>query len=202
MKLRYSPTSPYVRKVVVTAIELGLDDRIERIATNAHDPSSGLAQDNPLGKVPCLILDNGDRLYDSPVICAYLDSLHGGAPLIPAEGEARWRALRQEALADGIQDAAILRMIEAVRRPEQYSWPAWIEAQRGKMMRAVDVLEAGAGQLAGPLTLGQIAVGVALGYLDFRFAADDWRQGRPNLTAWHKEFATRPSMERTVPKDA
>lgn len=202
MKLRFSPTSPYVRKVVVTAMERGLDGQIERIPTNTRDPQSGLSGDNPLGKVPCLILDNGERLFDSPVICAYLDSLAEGEPLIPATGEARWRALRQEALADGIQDAALLRMGEAMRRPEQYRWPAFIEAQRKKVVRALDTLELEVDQLNGPLTLGQIAVGCALGYLDLRFAEDDWRSGRPKLAAWYEDFVARPSMMATVPKEA
>ena len=202
MKLRFSPTSPYVRKVVVTAMERGLDDRIERIPTNTRDPKSDLANDNPLGKVPCLILDNGERLFDSPVICAYLDSLADGEPLIPAKGEARWQVLRQEALADGIQDAALLRMGESVRRPEQFRWPAFVEAQRNKVVRALDTLEQEADQLNGPLTLGQIAIGCALGYLDLRFAEDDWRPGRPKLAAWYEGFAARPSMVATVPKEA
>src|SRR3546814_4963738 len=111
MKLRYSPTSPYVRKVNVVAIETGLQDRIERVPTVTADPASGLAKDNPLGKVPVLITDDGMRLYDSPVICEYLDSLHEGPKLIPTEGIARWVTLSQQALADGLLDAAILRLL-------------------------------------------------------------------------------------------
>ncbi len=201
MKLCYSPTSPYVRKVVVTAAERGLDDRIERIATNAHDPKSELSTINPLGKVPALILDDGTALYDSPVICEYLDSLGEGAGLLPPPGPARWTALRQQALADGIMDAAILRMLETVRRPEPLRWAGWIELQKGKVMRALDSLERHAGDLNGPPTLGQIAVGCALGYLDFRFAADNWRVGRPGLAAWYEGFARRPSMAASAPPE-
>ncbi len=116
MKLRYSPTSPYTRKVVVTAAELGLGDRIERIPTNTRDPNSDLPRDNPLGKIPTLITDEGDRLYDSPVVCEYLDSLHDGTRLFPPAGGARWRALRLQALGDGIIDATILCVVEG-RRP-------------------------------------------------------------------------------------
>jgi len=201
MQLRYSPTSPYVRKVLVTAIERGLDKQIERISTSAADPSSGLSNDNPLGKVPALIMDDGEGLYDSPVICEYLDSLHQEAKLFPAEGPARWRALRQQALCDGILDAAILRMLESKRRPEALRWPDWIALQSGKVSRAVDRLEAEAAHLEGPLTIGQIAVGCTLGYLDFRFGDEDWRPAHPKLAAWHAEFAKRPSMLETVPKD-
>jgi len=201
MKLRYSPTSPYVRKVTVSAIELGLAERIERIPTNTSDPKSGLANDNPLAKVPALILDDGEVLYDSPVICEYLDSQHTGTKLIPAAGPARWRALRQQALCDGILDAAILRMLEVKRRPEALRWADWISLHGGKMKRAVDRLETEAADLKGPLTLGQIAAGCTLGYLDFRYADEDWRPAHPKLAAWYKEFAQRPSMLATIPKD-
>ena len=202
MKLRFSPTSPYVRKVTVAAIELGLDGRIERIPTDTRDPKSDLAQVNPLGKVPALVTDDGEVLYDSPVICEYLDSLNDGPRLFPADGPARWQALRQQVLGDGILDAAILRMVETRRRPDALRWPGWTELQAGKIRRALDSLERQAGQLDGPLTIGQITVGCALGYLDFRFAEDAWRAGRPGLAAWYEGFAARPSMRDTVPNEA
>src|SRR3990167_1033017 len=111
MKLRYSPTSPYVRKVSVTLIETGLDKNIERVATSVWDPKTDIGKDNPLGKIPTLITDDGAVLYDSPVICEYLDGLHKGPKLFPASGEARWRALRLQALGDGMTDAGILRLL-------------------------------------------------------------------------------------------
>ena len=208
MKLRYSPTSPYVRKVLVAAIELGLAGRIERVPTDTQDRDSGLAEHNPLGKVPALILDGGGVLYDSPVICEYLDSLHDGPRLFPAAGSARWTALRQQALGDGIMDAAVLRMLETLRRPEALRWQRWIAHQTAKVTRALDQFEAEAaklegaleGALEGPPTIGQIAAGCALGYLDFRFPDLDWRSGRPRLAAWHENFAQRPSMQETTPK--
>ncbi len=201
MQLRYSPTSPYVRKVSVSAIELGLAGRIERIPTDTLDPNSDLAEHNPLVKVPALILEGGEVLYDSPVICEYLDSLHDGAKIFPPAGPERWTALRQQALGDGILDAAILRMLETLRRPEALRWRGWIDRQTGKVTRALDRLEAEAEALEGPLTIGQITIGCALGYLDFRFADDKWRSGRPNLAAWHEDFAGRPSMQETDPQE-
>ena len=200
MQLRYSPTSPYVRKVSVCAIELGLAERIERIPTDTLDPNSDLAEHNPLVKVPALILEGGEVLYDSPVICEYLDSLHDGAKIFPPAGPERWTALRRQALGDGILDAAILRMLETLRRPEALRWRGWIDKQTGKVTRALDRLEAEAEALEGPLTIGQITIGCALGYLDFRFADDKWRAGRPNLAAWHEDFAGRPSMQETDPQ--
>jgi len=202
MKLRYSPTSPYVRKVTVTAHETGLHDRIERVPTVTTDPASGLAKDNPLGKVPTLITDAGESLIDSPVICEYLDSLHKGSKLVPA-GPARWTALRREALADGILDAAVSRMQES-RRPANEQSPAWIEKQKTVIGRALDAFEVEADRLgdpAGAVDIGQITIAVALGYLDFRFAGDDWRKGRPRLAAWYERFSRRPAMVATVPKD-
>ena len=200
MKLRYSPTSPYVRKVSVTAIELGLAGRIERIPTDTQDRDSGIAEQNPLGKVPALILDDGGVLYDSPVICEYLDSLHDGPKLFPAEGPERWTALRQQALGDGILDAAILRMLEMVRRPEKLRWQGWIAHQTAKVTRALDQFEAEAATLSGPLTIGHITAGCALGYLDFRVPETDWRDGRPKLAAWYENFTQRPALRETVPQ--
>lgn len=201
MKLRHSTTSPYVRKVVVLACELGLDGRIERIPTNTQDPESDHARDNPLGKVPVLITDDGERLYDSPVICEYLDSLHDGPKAYPPSGAARWQALRLQALADGILDAAVARMLETKRRPEALRWPDWISLQSGKIAGALDRLESEADCLEEPVTIGQVAVGCALGYLDFRFPGEDWRGAHPKLAGWYQGFAQRPSMQQTRPRE-
>lgn len=200
MQLRHSPASPYVRKVMVTAIETGLESRIEVVPTDVWSADTDIGAVNPLGKVPTLTTDDGEILYDSPVICAYLDSLHDGAKLLPAAGAAHWRAQRQQALADGLLDAAVLVRLEARRPPEQQS-PAWRDRQQAVVNRALDQLEADAEALEGPVTIGQIAVGCALGYLDFRFADDGWRRDRPRLAAWYEAFAKRPSMRATVPHD-
>jgi glutathione S-transferase len=199
MKLRYSPTSPYVRKVTVTAIETGLDKKIERVFTM---PASApdLPKHNPLGKVPTLILDNGDCLIDSPVIVEYLDSLHSGAKIVPTSGNARWKALRLQALADGILDAGVLRLMET-RRPANEQSKAWIEKQRTVIARSLDWLESHAAELDDAMTIGNLTVAIAGDYLDFRFGADDWREDRPKLAAWQKRFAARPSMRETYPKD-
>lgn len=200
MKLFHSPTSPYVRKVVVTAIECGLDSRIERVPGNYRDPKAPLHAQNPLGKVPALILDDGQRIFDSPVICEYLDSLHGGTKIVPPSGFDRWAALRRQALADGILDAAVLRLLEG-RRPANEQSPAWIARQKAAIDRALDALEGEAAQFGDGVTIGHITVGVALGYLDFRFSGDKWRDRCPNLARWYERFAQRPSMSGTVPKD-
>lgn len=201
MKLRYSPTSPYVRKVMVTAMEAGLDDRIERVETDVWSPDTDIAEDNPLGKVPALVADDGTVFCDSPTICDYLDSLHGGPRLIPAEGPARWQALNLHALASGVMDAAVARVVESRARPEALRYDGWLERQKGKIGRALDSLDqqAAGGALDGPVTIGTITVGCALGYLDLRFAADAWRDGRPALDAWYGAFSRRPAMQATVP---
>jgi glutathione S-transferase len=202
MKLRYSPASPYVRKVMVTAIELGLDGRIEKVRTavNPTQENAELARENPLAKIPALTTDDGAVLYDSPVICEYLDSQHSGAKVFPPAGPARWAALRQQALGDGILDAGILWRYENINRPEGLRWKDWTEGQMRKIRQGVAGLEAELGQLSGPLTIGQITAGCALGYLDFRFASEDWRTGHPKLAAWYEDFARRKSMQATVPQ--
>ena len=202
MKLRYSATSPYVRKVVVLALETGLDHRIERVPTSAAPTKASpeIAAENPLGKVPSLTTDDGQHLYDSPVICEYLDSLHEGGRAFPTPGPLRWTALRQQALADGILDASLLVRYEMGRSADK-QWDEWMAGQKRKVVQALDALEAEAARLGDAVTIGTISIGCALGYLDFRFAADDWRRGRPTLAAWYEKFAARPSMAATMPKD-
>jgi glutathione S-transferase len=200
MKLRYSPTSPYVRKVTVVAHETGLIGRIELVPTNVWAVDTDIGRDNPLGKVPALTTDGGEVLFDSPVICEYLDSLHDGTKLYPPAGGARWTALRRQALADGMLDAGVLRRLESLRKePERSS--AWIERQRAAVERALDALEEEASALGQTVTIGHVAIGCALGWFDFRFPADDWRARRPALAGWYAAFAGRPSMKKTVPKD-
>lgn len=200
MKLRFSPTSPYVRKVVITALELGIDDRIQRIPTNPWATDSDLPADNPLGKVPVLMTDDGLTLYDSPVICEYLDHVFGDSRLLPTDGAARWTILRQQALCDGILDAAILRRLES-QRPLARQSVDWCELQASAVDAALDALEADVADWDELINLGQISAGCALGYLDFRFSEDLWRATRPRLAGWYEEFAKRPAMQATVPQD-
>lgn len=204
MKLRYSPTSPYVRKVMVVALETGVAERIERIPTMVAPtkPNEEVARENPLVKVPALTTDDGLVLYDSPVICEYLDTLHDGPKLFPASGKARWLALRQQALGDGILDAAILGRYE-ILRPKEYQWQDWLDAQMRKVRGALAALEmeAEAGDLGGPLTIGHITIACALGYLDFRYASEAWRTKHRRLAVWADEVAERKSIQLTVPKD-
>lgn len=200
MKLYFSGTSPFVRKIAVLAAEAGLEGKIQKAPASVLGPGSEVAKDNPLGKVPCLITDDGQALYDSPVICEYLDSLHGGAKLFPA-GAARWVALRRQALGDGIMDAAVARVMES-RRPENERSPASQEKQRKVIAGALDSLEAEADRLGDPkgaTDIGAITVACALGYMDLRHGADNWRQGRPKLEKWYEAYAQRPSMSATVP---
>lgn len=200
MKLYYSTTSPYVRKVLITAIELGLRERIEIVPVD-NSPvtqSAALNQANPVGKIPALITDDGATFYDSRVICEYLDSLHQGARLFPASGDARWDALRQQALADGVMDAAVLARYETWLRPAPLRWDEWTEGQSDKIERGLDVLEGQVAGLAGALTIGTISIACALGYLDLRLGHLGWRDRRPQLSSWLAEFARRPSFQSTT----
>jgi len=201
MRLRYSPTSPYVRKVTASAHELGLFDRLELLPTNPWDPATDLAEDNPLCKVPTLLLDDGEALYDSPVICEYLDHLAGGGRLIPAPGPARWRVLRDEALGDGVIDAAVLLFVERNKRDEGMRSAWWQELQQLTVSRSLDQLEGAVARFAGEPDIGQLTVGVALGYLDFRFSELGWRDGRTQLADWYTGFSRRPSLQATTPRD-
>jgi glutathione S-transferase len=201
MRLHYSPRSPYARKVVVVAREAGLIEQIE-IASTSVSPvtvNHEVAAQNPLGKIPSLVIDGGEVLYDSRVICQYLDSRHAGHKLYPHDGPARWIALRREALADGICDASLLARYETVLRPEDRQWQDWIDGQNRKVHRALDRLATEVESFAVMPDIGQIAIAVALGYRDFRFPDDDWRATRPKLAHWYEGFAKRPSMQATMP---
>jgi glutathione S-transferase len=202
MKLHFARPSPYVRKVRAVAIELGLDDRIELLerAMTPVAPEAALNADNPLGKIPCLVTDDNEALYDSRVICAYLDSLAEGRSVIPANGPERWTALRREALADGVLDAAVGRRYETFLRPKEKQWEDWIEAQRRKGERALDQFEKEAAGFGEIVDIGAIAIACALGYMDFRYADERWRNGRPTLAAWFETFSKRPSIAATAPE--
>lgn len=203
MKLYHSPTSPYVRKVLVLLAETGQSDAVELVPTAGTpvDPGTMPLAQNPLGKIPALERPEGPALYDSRVICRYLDDRAGGR-MYPAAPRL-WDSLTLEATADGILDAAILMVYEWRVRPEDKRHEPWVEGQWAKVARALDTIEARwMSHLNGPLDIGQIAVGCALGYLDFRHSARDWRNGRPALAAWEKAFAARPSMAATVPPAA
>lgn len=197
MKLYYSLASPYARKVRMVALEVGVADRVDMAITDAWTVTEGLPQDNPLCKVPTLVTEEGTPLFDSPVICEYLDHLGGGA-LFPPAGPARWTALRLQALGDGVCDAAVSRRLELMR-PEDLRSATWMERQKAAVSRACDTLEAWAGDLSGTVTIGTLAVATALGYLDLRFADEDWRQGRPRLAAWFAEASERASFQATRP---
>ncbi|MCS6779366.1 MAG: glutathione S-transferase [Geminicoccaceae bacterium] len=201
MRLHTSPASPFGRKVMVVLHETGLVAEVERrdASLTPLAPDEAVCAANPLGKIPCLELDDGTALYDSRVICEYLDGLHAGARLFPDKGPARFEALRLQALADGILDTAVGLRYETFLRPEAYRWPEWIAAQKQKIARALDRLERECAGFGERIDIGTLAIAVALGYLDFRFAADRWRDGRPALAAWQAQIAERPSLRATLP---
>nr|WP_309502871.1 glutathione S-transferase [uncultured Roseovarius sp.] len=200
MKLISAIPSPYGRKVKALLHEIGQTDRVEvvLVATTPVNTDPAVAAANPLGKIPALIRDDGPALYDSRVICRYLDA-QAEAGMYP---EARlWDVLTLEATADGIIDAAISMVYELRIRPEEKQFDGWLDAQWAKVTRALDALEARwMSHLAGPLDMGQISTGCALGYLDFRHANRDWRAARPQLAAWYGVFAERESMKATAPE--
>ena len=197
-RLRYSPASPFARKVRVAAAELGLSGRIELAACDVWAPGSDIAADNPLGKVPALVTDDG-TFIGSRLCCEYLDSLQGAPRLVPAATADRWRVLRQHALADGIMEAAVAHVTEELRRPPQFVYREFLERQRIKIRRTLDVVESHADALDGRVDLATITLGCALGYLDFRLPQFDWRRGRGGLARWYELMATRPSMIATRP---
>jgi glutathione S-transferase len=201
MKLHWSPRSPFVRKVMIVAHELGLADRLDRVRTVAATtkPHETLMKDNPLSKLPTLVLADGTVIYDSPVISEYFDSLHDGPKLFPAAMPERLTALRWQALGDGMLDFLLLWRNELTRPAQSEPHLNSYRIKRGKTLES---LEAEAAVLErASYSIGHIAVGVALSYIDFRFEGDPWRQQHPNLAAWHKKIAARPSFKLTEAVD-
>ena len=200
MRARVNAASPFARKVRIVARETGLLARIEEIETAVSPvaPNADLAGANPLIKIPTLILDDGTTLYDSRVICEYLDTLAGNR-LFPQGGTARWQALRLQALCDGILDAAVLIRYETAVRPEAVRWPDWITGQRGKIEGGLAALEKEQPGFGASFGIGQVGAACVLGYLDFRFPDVNWRARYPGLKAWFAEAATRESVRATAP---
>jgi glutathione S-transferase len=201
MRLYHSPASPYVRKVMVLLIETGQQDDVTLIPAtgNPLDQGSMPVAHNPLGKLPCLERGDGPAIFDSRVICRFLDDRAGGRLYPPPPR--LWETLTLEALADGILDAALLMRYETHVRPEATRSPDWIEAQWAKIVRALDAAEGHwIAHLKGPLDMGQVAVACALGYLDFRHATRDWRSGRPGLSEWDRAVSQRESLSTTAPQ--
>ena len=202
MKLYYGTTSPYVRKVVVAAEECGLSHLIERDETFPWATDTQYGGVNPVGKVPALVTDDGQVLYDSPVIVEYLDSLHDGPKLIPPSGRERFEALRIAALADGMMDAVILLFSELTRRPPELHWPYWDARMRGTVARSLDALEGDAAGFDPDLPdVAQITTACGLGWIEFRLSVlgIDFREGHPVLSAWFDRFSQRPSMQGSMP---
>jgi glutathione S-transferase len=200
MKLYYAAASPFVRKVMVVLHETYQlkDVALEEVALTPVSPDAGLASRNPLSKIPALERPDGPALYDSRVICAYLDD-RAQAGLYP-QGANRWQTLTLEATADGIMDAAVLVVYERRVRPENKQFEGWVAAQWNKVAGGLAALNGKwMGHLAGPADMGHIAVGCALGYLDFRHADRNWRRGNDALAAWYEAFAARPSMAASGP---
>nr|WP_059392846.1 glutathione S-transferase [Pseudomonas toyotomiensis] len=200
-KLYYASTSPYVRKVMVVAHVLGLIEQIEKLDSAAHpiQRDERIARFNPLAKVPALQTPDGVSLYDSRVICEYLNASVDGA-LFPAKGAERWTSLVRQALGDGLLDAALLARYEATARPPEKHWSAWVEAQLSKISAALGEIETQAAHWRSePDDIGLITIGCALGYLDFRFAEFDWRSEYPATAKWFAEFEQHPAMLATRP---
>jgi glutathione S-transferase len=188
MILRSSPSSPFVRKVRIAAAVLGLADKIEVRSVDLNDPADSLRRENPLGKIPALIMEDGTVYYDSRVILEVLDHLAGGGRIIPREPAARFAALRLQALCDGILDAAVLLVYEDRYRPADKKVQVWVDRQAGKVARGLAALEAAPPALDPVPDVGQIALACALGYCDLRLGGT-WRKDRPRLLAWHDKFA-------------
>jgi glutathione S-transferase len=204
MKLIFSQTSPFVRKVRIAAIELGLIDKIEFMPTTV---APGQANDDysritPLKKLPALILDNGDVILDSYVIAEYLDELAGGGKLIPASGPARWKVKSDHSLLQGMLDSMLLCRYEKAVRPQGLQWQAWSDDHWNRAWQGMARFDKQADVLSRPLDIVQIGLVCVLGYADFRFADCGWRKAYPNLDAFHEKMLARPSVKISLPPAA
>jgi glutathione S-transferase len=201
VKLYYAPASPYVRKVMILLHETGLEPKVERLSstTTPMKSDTALRKSNPLTKLPALILDSGETLYDSRVICEYLDTTYAGGRFFPADSTLRWPALRRQSLADGLLDAGLIVRYETKMRPPEKLWEEWRSGQWAKVTEAATEMEREAPKFGDTFDIGTIAIACALGYLDFRYPEFDWRDDSPALAAWFADFSKRPSLQKTVP---
>jgi glutathione S-transferase len=204
MKLSYSPASPFARKVRISAIELGLIDKIEFVPTKVAptEPNEEYSKITPLKKLPALILDNGSVILDSYVIVEYLDELAGGGKLIPASGAARWQVKTDHSLLQGMLDSMLLCRYENVVRPAPLKWQAWADDHWSRVWAGMARFNKQAEVLSRPLDIVQISLVCVLGYADFRFPDQDWRTAFPNLAAFHAKMLERPSVKVSVPPPA
>ncbi|EHA16473.1 glutathione S-transferase family protein [Halomonas sp. HAL1] len=203
LKIFYSSASPFVRKVLVSAHEKNVFDQIEKLPSKAwpvkRDPN--IVKENPSGKVPTALLDDDTPLFDSRVICAYIDTLSNSWSLYPENLKDRFSVMTLEALADSILDAALLCRYESVLRPQEYYWALWHDSQMEKIDSGLDDLEnRWLKLLKGPASVGSIATACTLAYLDFRFPQKDWRSDHDLLASWFADFSKRPSMQATQPE--
>ena len=196
MILRSLPHSPFVRKVRVAAHEIGLAHLVECVEAHVFDPATPLLGENPLGKVPTLVRDDGSVLYDSTVICQYLDTLHEGARLFPPEGEALWLALRRNALGDGLGQTATWNIRERYRAEGERS-PRYMAYYERALERCFAALEGEAPSFGRRFGIGEISIACALSYVDFRYPDRGWRKSAPHLGAWYDGVHQRPSMAAT-----
>jgi glutathione S-transferase len=201
MKLYWSPRSPFVRKVMVCAHEIGIADRIENIYTlvSASAVNADMMRVNPLGRIPALEVENGKILYDSVVICDYLDTRYGEARLFPRDEASRWDALRRHALANGMLEILVQWRSERSRPPAQQS-PDTLRAFESKIASGLSAADAEPAS-SGAVDIGHVTLGVVLGYLDFRYAEIDWRARHPQLAQWFESFVARASMKYTAHRD-
>ncbi len=202
MKLISVKASPFVRKARVLILELNLQDRVVVQDIGAVTPvsnSADLNAVNPLGMIPALELDDGSSLYDSPLVCEYLNHLAGGS-LFPEDAQRRFRTLELQALGDGLLDLSVALRYETALRPEALRWQEWIDHQNEKIKRGLDALEAKCAQFEASPLIGELTIACTLGYRDFRYADDDWRVGRPALSAWFEQIMQRPSLQQTIPE--
>lgn len=197
MKLFYSPTSPYARKCRALAIEKGIESKIEIVTASPMSNPPELQAANPLGKVPALVLADGTCIADSPVICAYLDSLSDAPRLVPADPVARLDALTREALADGIMDAAFAIVMER-KRPDQQRSPEWLLRWTSAIRRSVAHFNARI-PMRKQLDIGDLSLACALAYVDFRLGDLVWDAEAPALRAWFSSVHARPSLAATAP---
>ena len=200
MKLWFNPASPFARKVRIVSRETGLAENIEEIgiAVSPVKPHAELARENPLVKIPALSTPQDGTLYDSDVICEYLDSLRGGK-LFPKTGPERWRELRLQSLGDGILEAAVLMRYENAVRPEALRWGEWTAGQFGKVRGGLDAMERECADWGERFGIGEVTAACVLGYLDFRFPDEKWRATRPGLEKWFERISQRPSVKATFP---